>query len=61
MASEPTDDWCAFLSEIDEVSDSAKEKALAEKLLAAGWTNPRSIVGADPGELVQSLDGLSMP
>ena len=62
MTGQPTEveTGCVFLSEIDEVSDTEKEKALAVKLVAAGWKKPRAIVGADPGELVQSLDGLSM-
>ena len=61
MVSSEQSRWSLFLSEVDEVQDIPKCTAIETKLCAAGWPNPLSIVGADPAELVDSLEGLSAP
>ena len=53
--------WPVFLAEVDEVSDTQKNEEIEAKFRDAGWPRPRSIVGADAVELVESLGQLSAP
>ena len=54
------DDWSAVLAKVDATAPTWLT-TVQEKIVAAGWDSPTSVVRAQPGDVLESLTGLNGP
>ena len=54
------EDWEVVLAKVDATPPSLMN-SLQEKLVAAGWDRPTSLVRAQPEDVLESLTGLNGP
>ena len=47
-----------FQSDVDQGNEPDEMEEMAGKFKEAGWAGPKTLVGAEPSELVESLGGL---